>query len=189
MGALIMPGGYYLLGLDKREMLMIMVPVTLLMIAIDIARLRQWRFYTGFAHQIIGPIIREHEQKGDFTGATYILLSTCFTVGLYSKPVAVAALAFIIVGDSFAAVIGRKWGRHRLGRPFGSKTWEGSLACLFGTLIVAFLAPDLALSVAVIGAFVAAATEAMPFGIDDNITVPIISGVVMTLAVRVLTNI
>ncbi len=188
LGAMVMPVGYYLLGLTRVEMLYIMIPVTLVMIIVDIARLRRWAFWTGFARKIIGRLIRQHEEAGDFTGASYILLSTCFTVALFDKPVAIAALSFIIVGDSFAAVVGRKFGRHRLGRPFGSKTWEGSLACLVGTLLVAALAPGLAVPVAVIGAIAAAAIEAMPFGIDDNITVPILSGLIMTLVMKILTN-
>jgi len=188
LGALVMPVGYYLLQLEKGEMLMVMVPATVLMLIIDIARLRRWKFWTAIAGPIIGTLIRKHEEDGDFTGASYILLSTCFTVALYSKPVAIAALAFIIVGDAFAALIGRKFGRHKLGRRFGSKTWEGSLACLVGTVLVALVAPGLALEVALLGALVAAVVEAMPFGMDDNITVPIISGLFMTLVIRVLTN-
>lgn len=179
MCALVIPGGYYLLRLDQGEALTIMVPVTALMLFIDVSRLRQWRFWTAFARRIGGALIRHHEMQGDFTGASYILLSSCLTIALYDKPIAVAALTFIIVGDSFAAIIGRKFGRHRFYR---SKTIEGTLGCLLGTLVVAILLPDMTLSVAVGGAVVATAVEAYPFGVDDNIAVPLISGLFMTLA-------
>ncbi len=182
MGALIIPGGYYLLGLTKYHMLYIMVPVTLFVIFMDISRLRHWPFWEVFAKRIIGSIIRQHELDGDFTGATYILISTCLTVALFSKPIAIAALAFIIVGDSFAAIIGRKFGRHRF---FNNKTIEGSLACLAGTVIVAIIAPDLVLPVALVGACIATLAEAFPFGTDDNVTVPILSGLIMTLFEKV----
>ena len=42
MIALVIPGGYHFLGLDKSTMLAIMIPITLLMILIDISRLRGW---------------------------------------------------------------------------------------------------------------------------------------------------
>ena len=183
MTALSIPGGYYLLSLDKAAMLYIMVPITLLMILIDVSRLRDWLFWRGFARKIIQPIIREHEIAGDFTGATYILLSVCLTVALYSKPVAIAALAFIIVGDTFAALIGRKFGRHR----FRNKSVEGSLGCLLGTVLVALVASDLHLSptldlhTALFGAVVATLVEALSFEIDDNVSVPILSGLAMSL--------
>ncbi|PWB72959.1 hypothetical protein C3F09_05890, partial [candidate division GN15 bacterium] len=137
MGALVIPGGYFLLGLSKGEALAIMIPITLAMVLIDISRLRHWSLWEKIGRPVIGRMIRQHEQNGDFTGATYILASSCFTIGLYAKPIAIAALAFIIVGDSFAAIIGRRYGRHR----FGRKSVEGSTACLVGTLLVAALGP------------------------------------------------
>jgi dolichol kinase len=182
MGALVIPGGYYFLQLDKISMLSIMVPVTILMILIDISRLRQWRFWNAFAGKIISPLIRPREITGDFTGATYILLSVCLTVALYDKPIAIAALSFIIVGDTLAAIAGRLYGRHR----FGNKSLEGSFGCLVGTVIVALLAPDILLEVALFGAVVATIVEALPWRIDDNVTVPILSGLSMTLLGKVL---
>ena len=94
-------------------------------------------------------------------------------------------MAFIIVGDTLAALVGRKFGRHRF---FGGKSWEGSAACLAGTLAVAVCTPGLIWSVAVIGAVVATVVEALPIGIDDNVTVPILSGLAMTLAGPLLLN-
>ncbi len=177
MGALIIPAGYYFLHLERPEMLSIMVPITVAMILIDIARLRRWLFWKAFARKIFSPMVRQHEMAGDFTGATYILLSVCLTVALYDKPIAIAAMAFIIVGDTLAALIGRRFGRHR----FGNKSVEGSLACLAGTVIVAVVVPDLPMGILFFGAVVATIVEALPLNIDDNITVPILSGLLMTL--------
>ncbi|MEW6413451.1 MAG: hypothetical protein AB1483_13425 [Candidatus Zixiibacteriota bacterium] len=183
-GALIIPGGYYFLQLSREQMLSIMVPVALAMVIIDISRLRQWRFWTGFASKIIRPIIRDHEVKGDFTGASYILISTCLAVALFDKPIAIAALVFIIIGDTFAAIIGRRFGKHRF---YKNKTVEGSLGCLMGTLASVMLLPDIALSVAVVGAVVATVIEAYSFGVDDNVSVPLVSGLAMTLFSRAVT--
>jgi dolichol kinase len=182
LGALVIPGGYYFLRLDKADMLAIMIPVALLMVLIDISRLRNWTIYRSTVSRIVNPMIRNHEHAGDFSGATYILLSVCLTVALYSKPIAIAALAFIIVGDVLAALIGRKFGRHR----FGRKSVEGSLACLLGTLAVALLIPEIALPVGIFGAVVATVTEAASSRIDDNISVPIISGLAMTLIGKII---
>ena len=163
-------------------MLYIMVPITVLMIIIDLSRLRHLYLWTMVVAPVFGRMIRRHEVDGDWTGATYILLSVCLTVALFTKPVAIAALAFIMLGDTLAALVGRRYGRLR----FGQKSVEGSLACLVGTAAVALIVPGLPLTVGLFGAFVAAVVEAAPFGIDDNITVPLLSGLSMTLAAGVL---
>ena len=183
MGALIIPGSYHYFQLERGSMLSFIIPAALLMVLVDISRLRQGWFWRRIASRIIAPIVRGHEMAGDFTGATYILITVCLTVALYDRSIAVVALAFIIVGDSLAAIIGRRWGRHKW---FRTKSIEGSLGCLGGCLIVAFLAPDISLPVAVFGAFVASLVEALPWKIDDNVTVPILSGLMMTLADRIL---
>lgn len=174
LGALIIPGGYYYLNLSRTEMLSIMIPIAIGMIFIDISRLRGWRFWNLFK-PMISSMAREHEIKGDFTGATYILTTVCLTVALFDKPVAIAALAYIMTGDTAAALIGRKFGKHK----FGRKSIEGSAAFLVAAIITAFFIPDLLLSIGIIGAIVATVTEAVSFKIDDNATVPLISGLVM----------
>ena len=187
MGALIIPTTYYLSGFDKIEALYIMVPISLLMVVIDISRLRNWWFWRSFAKKIASPIIRQHEIEGDFTGATYILLSFCLTIALFPKPIAITAIAFIIVGDTFAALIGRKYGKHVFKE---NKTIEGSLGCLFGAMIVAFFASILVegidLTIALPGAVVATIFEAYSLGTDDNVSVPLTSGLFMTILQKIL---
>ena len=159
-------------------MLYFMVPISIIMLIIDIARLRNRGFWRNFAKKILSPIIREHEHQGDFTGATYILISFCLTIALYTKPIAMAAITFIIVGDALAALLGRKFGKTKF---YKNKTYWGSFGCFLGTLIVAIWSPGLAFPVALGGAVIAVIFEAFSFGIDDNVTVPLLSGLAMTL--------
>lgn len=176
LGALIIPGGYYYFDFSRVEMLSIMVPVAIGMIFIDISRLRGWRFWNLFK-PMIASMAREHELKGDFTGAAYILTTVCLVIALFDKPVAIAALAFIMTGDTAAALIGRKFGKHK----YRHKSLEGSLAFLVAAVITAFFIPGLPLTIGLIGAVVATITEGVSFKIDDNATVPLVSGLVMHL--------
>ncbi len=178
-GALIIPGAYYFFELTKIEMLTYMVPIALSMVIIDIARLRDLALWNRIAKPLLSGMVRPHEKAGDFMGASYILLTICVTVALFDKNIAIAGLAFTMVGDSFAAMIGRKFGRYKFGR---NKSIEGTLGCLLGTLLVAwFMYPYLPWQLGVVGAVVGALAEAFSFGIDDNVTVPLASGLVMTL--------
>ncbi|HOD65326.1 MAG TPA: phosphatidate cytidylyltransferase [candidate division Zixibacteria bacterium] len=183
MFALVIPAGYYVLGLGRGTMLAVMIPVALCTFFVDLARLQGRPLWRDIFGPLFGRMIRAHEAAGDFTGATYILASTVATVALFPKAVAVAALAFTVVGDSLAAVIGRRFGRRRF---LHGKSVEGSLACLAGTVIVALLTPNLAAPAAFAGALAATVVEALPLQIDDNVTIPLLSGLVMTLVLRIL---
>ena len=88
-----------------------------------------------------------------------------------------ASRSFIIVGDTAAALIGRRFGRHKI----GNKSIEGSLSFLVVSAIVVLLIPDLNLIVGLTGAVAATITEAVTFRMDDNATVPLVCGLVMHL--------
>lgn len=183
LGALVIPCGYHFLQLSQFQMLSIMVPITLAVVLADISRLRGWSLWGNTLSRLFSGMIRPKEQDGDFTGAFYILITVCLTVLMFEKYIAIAAISFIITGDTFAAIIGRRYGRHRL---FQTKSWEGSLSCLAATLVTVMFLPGIALEVALSGAVIAAVVEALPLGIDDNVSVPIVSGLFMTLLCRLL---
>jgi dolichol kinase len=68
--------------------------------------------------------------------------------------------------------VGKSIGRRKI----GSKTLEGSAACFLGSLAggIFFVNPLLA----IIGALAAALAELIP-RVDDNLTIPILAGLVM----------
>lgn len=176
LGALIIPGAYYFLDLNRSRMLWILIPVAVAMIIVDIARLRRWKLW-NFFKPMMGPMAREHEIKGDFTGAAYILVTACLVIALFNKPIAAAALAFIMTGDVAAALIGRKFGKHK----FNHKSLEGSIAFWLVASAMVFLIPELPVLAGLIGALAAAITEAVSINVDDNATVPLVSGLIMHL--------
>ncbi|MFW6303540.1 MAG: hypothetical protein ACOC2L_02870, partial [Candidatus Sumerlaeota bacterium] len=93
-------------------------------------------------------------------------------------------------GDPIAALVGKRWGRHKL-PVVKEKSWEGSLAslalCLFLGAALTF-GPEtrgmgLAFGVAAIGALAFAVTEALPIPLDDNFYLPVITGAMMQAVV------
>ncbi|MEZ5358751.1 MAG: SEC59/DGK1/VTE5 family protein [Candidatus Zixiibacteriota bacterium] len=171
--ALVIPIGYSFLPFI---ITIIAVGVSaIISIIIDISRFREWKMWHLLA-VILTPIIRDHEIKGGFTGASYILTTSTLTIALFPKPIAIAALVFIIIGDTAAALIGRRFGKHKI---IGKKSFEGSFACLASLAAVSFLIPGLPTPVGLAGAFVATLAELFTGKIDDNFTVPISSGFVM----------
>lgn len=161
------------LFIDKRDMLLLVGSVTLFFLALDTARL-VWpageRWLLGHA----GFFFREADARR-YSSATLFLAGTFLTLLLYPKPVASLAIVFATLGDLIAKYVGLEHGRTRI----SGRTLEGSLgyflACALAGALWSRFVPLTALQV-LVGSAAAALTEALPIDLDDNFTVPIISG-------------
>ena len=129
--------------------------------------------------RIFSPILRSQERRGGLTGATYFLIGSFLCILLFDKTLAIVCLCFLTLGDLCAALIGKQWGRIKL---FSRKSLEGSLAC-FVVCTAAALLIGLHPIVAITGAIVATVIELLPIGVDDNVTIPLISGLAMHLLI------
>jgi dolichol kinase len=155
--------------------------LTLTALAIDMVRLNNPGVRALFK-RFLGGMIREHEDWS-LLGSTYLLIAALLAVDVFPRPLAGAALGFTVLGDAFAAMVGRVWGRRRL---FG-KTLEGAAAGLAADLAwVAWLAATglVPAPVGVAGALVASLVELLPIPLDDNLGITLASGLVMTLMWR-----
>lgn len=130
------------------------------------------RFETKFRGFIFR--FERKDAQNPFTGVMFFYIGCTITFVLFPFAIASAACAMLAVGDSLSTLIGKKFGKHRIGR----KTLEGSVACFFGSLLagIFFVAPFLSL----IGAVASSLTELFP-KVNDNLTIPVISGLVMFL--------
>ena len=147
--------------------------------SVDMVRFFGHQRSKEFVHRVFGIMIRPHEKK-DFTGATYILSSSIISILIFDKPIAILAIAYIVIGDTASAIVGRMWGRLR----FRNKTLEGSLSFLDSCSLVALIVPGIPIWVKLTGALCAAVVEALTAYIDDNMTVPLISGAIMQFLIK-----
>lgn len=127
---------------------------------------------------VVGPMIRPKEQNGNFTGAFYILLSGLVAIICFPRYVAATAITFEILGDVASALIGRRYGRRKIR---GYKTVEGTAGFLVVAILIIIVVPEIPYSVGIIGAITASIVEAISIHRDDNLTVPLSSGLVMYL--------
>ena len=144
-------------------------------LGLDVLRLR-WGWFGRLFHQHLGGALRASEKHG-LTSSHYLTLTACILAWSVPPPVGAAALAMQIVGDAAAAMVGRRFGRRRL----GGKSLEGSAACFVGCILAgAVFLPTRPLALA---AAAAAATlvEALPLGVDDNLSVPLVAALVLRL--------
>jgi dolichol kinase len=107
------------------------------------------------------------------------LSGSILTIILFDKPIAIAAISFIVVGDTAGAIIGRLWGRIR----FRAKSLEGSVSFFLACCIISLIIPGIPFWVKIMGALTATIVEAITLHIDDNLIVPITSAALMQVIV------
>lgn len=128
----------------------------------------------------LGGIMRI-EEKQTFSGATYLLLSSGLTIWFFGKEIAIFALSVLMISDTCAAIIGRKFGKH----VFAGKSLEGSLAFFLSALLVYFIFKiffsfSLSFNVSLFAIFIATIVEffAKQIKIDDNLVIPLTIGLI-----------
>ncbi|MCB5230722.1 MAG: diacylglycerol/polyprenol kinase family protein [Candidatus Cloacimonas sp.] len=177
LSSLVLPLSYrFLLGGNRGHALLILFPLALIAVIIEIVRLEHKTFKRIF-FRIFGIMLRKHETM-NLTGASYLLTSSVFTIAIFPAEIAFAALSFLSVGDTMAALIGIRFGRRKIKGT--NKSLEGTLACFVSCFVYALafgLNPNLAFA----GAVSATIAELSSLPVDDNLKIPILSGVVMSL--------
>ena len=104
------------------------------------------------------------------------VISTIVTIILVPKPFCIIALFFLSVGDTFAALIGMNYPFLKIGR----KTLSGSIACFVTCCIIGLLFSfKVDTSIIIIGSLIATLTELSSLRINDNLSIPIFSGLAM----------
>ncbi|MEN6292745.1 MAG: phosphatidate cytidylyltransferase [Methanobacterium sp.] len=126
-------------------------------------------------------ILRKCKRKNDERGFVYFFIGIILTLYLFKFNIAIANAAILIflLGDSASTIFGKRFGKTRL--PFNErKTVVGTSAFFIVALIGALT--QLPLIPALVGALCGAITEAYS-PIDDNIPIPVIAGIAMSLVV------
>jgi dolichol kinase len=172
---------YYFI--PKSSAIIILGILTFLAISIDL--LRHYSPSIGKIFNVIfGFLLRKHEidtvQK-NFNGATYVFISALLGVIIFPKILFLTAFPVLIISDSTAALIGRKYGKHK----FLAKSLEGTLAFFISASVVVILTPKLNGSITeyfigILAVAIGAIIENISFGYaDDNLTIPISVGLSM----------
>jgi glycerol-3-phosphate acyltransferase PlsY len=124
-------------------------------------------------------LLKEKEKK-KLTTTTLFLIGVFVSILFFPKPIAILALFYLIFGDSLAEIVGLTAGRIKI----FDKTLEGSMACLAICILIGvifYYQMGVRLLAVVLGAVAATIIELLPVRLDDNLTIPIVSGLVMSL--------
>lgn len=126
---------------------------------------------------------RRRKEKHMLGGDVFFLLGAILVLAIFTPTVAIAAILMTTFGDLAAALIGKKFGKHKLVK---NKSWEGTIAELIVNFIIGICAffiyqglpfstwqPWVILSIMAITATIIETTVSK---LDDNLLIPVFAG-------------
>ncbi|HEY8514842.1 MAG TPA: SEC59/DGK1/VTE5 family protein [Candidatus Binatia bacterium] len=168
----------YALLLTREQLVQLFGVVACLVYIVDRVRIH----YPELAARVpwINRTLLRAEEQAREAAMTPYAIAILLTILTFPKPIALIAIYTLAIADPLSAVVGIRFGRHRL---IGRKTLEGSLAFFAATFAVSAAvlawgaAVPVTLSTRLEASFVVAAlgmlVDALPVRIDDNITIPL----------------
>ena len=131
--------------------------------------------------RIWGPLMRTSEVDR-LSGIPFYLASCLLAVAIFPKMIAALSILYLAVGDPVASLFGILWGKKSLRMPNG-KSLIGTSAGIFACMAVSFLflrsqgLPEHQVNLlTLLGGLAGGTAELMPLEVDDNFSIPVVSG-------------
>lgn len=167
---------------DRQIAISIMAVVVILGVAIADAIARG--YHVPLFSWIIGRLERDSVYPG--MGSMVFFIAALFCLIIFGSQITVAALIVLSVLDSISTAVGLKFGKTKI---YGKKTLEGAMGGFFASIaalaIYTAMIPD-ALPLGAVSIIVASGIGAITeliSPVDDNITIPVVVGIVLFLIV------
>jgi dolichol kinase len=142
---------------------------------------RNIKLIKNMTSQYMGHILRAHENK-HFTGAFYVVLAVLLINLIFDKNIALVSVSIMLVSDSFAAIIGKKYGQIKI----LDKSLEGSFAFFISAFYILqfseyFNLISLNIAYIIVIAAIVSLIELISskIKIDDNLSIVMASGLLI----------
>lgn len=173
----VIPLSYLWFIQDKDTMVLFVGTLSIFAIFIEYLR-NKFKFIDGYFKALFNTMLRQEESRGKITGATWMLFGDTITIFMFPKEIAVPALIFLSIGDTFAAIIGKLYPYIKI----KDKTLTGTIAGIITSIIAGLYVNQVLLpEIIILGAIIAMVVELLPISVNDNLTIPVVSGSVMMI--------
>ncbi len=141
--------------------------------------------FNVFVIRLMGPLMRRSEREG-VTGLPFYALGVSLSLFFYSRDIAIVSSMFLVFSDPLSSFFGVLYGKDKI---LPNKSLQGAVAgfftCYLITLFYAMNTTTLGthlLVFAIVAGVIGSASELVSaFNVDDNLTIPVLSGLGMTL--------
>lgn len=179
-----------ILLLERKVALFIFVALALVTLFSEMACIRKVPVITPLYRFLFGGMLREEQQNSRFliSRGFHVLAAAALVTLLFFRLPAAIGMAVMLGGDTAAALVGRKWGKHKL---VNGKSWEGAAAFFLAGFLLTeallFLCGAADVKTTLFAAFAVLLGDAAELleknlHIDDNFSIALVSGGVMQLA-------
>lgn len=141
--------------------------------------------FNKFVITLMGPLMRRSEKEG-LSGLPFYALGVSLSLFFYSRDIAIVSSMFLVFSDPLSSFFGVLYGKDKI---LPNKSLQGAVAgfftCYLITLFYAMNTTTLGthlLVFSIVAGVIGAASELVSaFNIDDNLTIPVLSGLGLTL--------
>lgn len=169
---------------SKYFMAHICLSIALAGFAIDLTR-KKHRGLNALVLRLMGPLMRRSEREG-MSGLPFYAFGCSLALYFYHENLAIISIMFLIFSDPISSFFGVLYGKDKI---LPNKSLQGAVAGFFTCyLITLFYLMNTStvgihmLIFAIVAGLIGATSELVSaFNIDDNLTIPVLSGLGMTL--------
>lgn len=175
---------YSISGLDSKSMAIVLFFVAAIGLTFELTRLK-FPAINKLALKMMGPVMRESERDA-MSGLPFYALGVSVSLYFFDERLAILGILFLIFSDPISSAVGILFGKDKI--LDGKKSIQGAAAgfvtcymlALFYTLYFVPLNYSL-LGFALAAGIIGSISELLSIFVDDNLTVPIISTLGLTL--------
>jgi len=155
--------------------------IALIFIFIDILRI-SYQYKNKTLPKRFTILFKESEQK-KLSEISIFLIGIFLTILIFNyidKKIVITTMIYTILGEIFSTFLGLNYGKKKV----FNKTIEAFLGYIISVLIFGFILwtlLEISLIILLIVGVAAAAIDILPLRINENLTVPILSGIIMTI--------
>jgi diacylglycerol kinase (CTP) len=135
--------------------------------------------------KIMGPLMRRSEKEG-LSGLPFYALGVSLSLFFYRKEIAILSIMFLVFSDPLSSFFGVLYGKDKI---MPNKSLQGAVAGFFVCYLITLFYTmnhvtigNQILIFAVVAGVIGSLSELISaFNIDDNLTIPVVSGLGMTV--------
>jgi dolichol kinase len=151
---------------------------------VDMARTR-FPFLNHIVIKVMGPLMRRSEKEG-FSGFPFYALGISLAIFFYQRDIAILSVMFLVFSDPLSSFFGVLYGKDKI---LPNKSLQGAVAGFFTCYIItlfytsntAVLGTQIIIFAILAGIIGTLSELVSAFNVDDNLTIPVLSGLGMTL--------